>query len=159
MKKSEKPAFSQKLDYEALTYEDIRIHFDVYSSVEIGKTRNPNGTYHRETKLVCSYKTNIGEIPENEYDDIALKVIDKNNERWIFDRVYAHVKTFPFLKTEQEQFHYAIEVTVSKAYEAWIEKGDFLLTSEKEPGQIDIFQFIPDDENKKSNDVEDDINI
>ena len=145
------------VDIASLTYEDIRILYDCYSSVEVGKTRNPNGTYHRDTKLVCHYKTKIGEIREEDYDKIALEVIEKNNDRWILDRLFAHTKTFPFLRTESEQFHYAIDLTISKVYEEWIKRGEFSLSSDAEPGQLDIFKLFPECNELKSE--EEDIEI
>ena len=70
----------------------------------------------------------------------------------IYERVLARVKTFPFLYSEEEQIQWAVECTLSKAYEAWIEKGEFTLESNVEPGQIDIFQFLTESENKETDD-------
>lgn len=40
------------VDVSALTYKDITIRFTVGRSITIKKTRNPNGTWHSETKYI-----------------------------------------------------------------------------------------------------------
>ena len=140
------------IDISSLSYDDLLPGIQCYRPVQIRKTRNPNGTYSRDYKLHGWYKTKIGDIKESDYHKIGLEVIRNHNEEWIYERVLARVKIFPFLSSEEEQIQWAVECTLSKAYEAWIEKGEFTLESNVEPGQIDVFQFLTESENKETDD-------
>ena len=140
------------LNIASLSYDDLLPGIQCYRPVEVGKTRNPNGTYSRDYKMHGWYKTKIGDIKESDYHKIGLEVIKNHNEEWIYERVLARVKTFPFLNSEEEQIQWAVDCTISKAYEAWIERGEFALESNAEPGQIDIFQYLSECEDKEADD-------
>lgn len=131
------------VDVSALTYKDIRIHYSVGRSITIKKTKNPNGTWHSDTKYIMGYKTDIGEILDSEYHKIALDVIQKNNDEAVLQAVNEYVgEHVYFLKNESEQLDYAIECTVSGAYKAWKE---FRYPESNKPGQIDIYQLLEEE--------------
>lgn len=140
------------VDVSALTYKDITIRFTVGRSITIKKTRNPNGTWHSETKYIMGYKTNIGEILDSEYHKIALEMIQKNNDEALLQAVNSYVgEHIYWFKNESEQFEYAIECTVSGSYKYW---EGFKCPESCKPGQIDIYQLLEAEEKEADDDIE-----
>lgn len=134
----------RELDINSLTYDDIRSRIDHFASREVRRTRNPNGTYHREYEGYYYYETNIGRIDEDDYDKIALAVIHKNDDDNLLKAIKDHVKELAFMKGKSDGYiqHYAISCLLDKAYEAWALRGEFAIPGSTKPQQLDLFALI-----------------
>jgi len=95
------------LDYNKLSYEDIRRGVFTHSSSSKGKGRD------KVTKLITYVKTNIGVLEGNEWVEIAYQVIKSHGDLKLLEHMKDYVKTFPWIN-EQDIKRNAIGLNISK---------------------------------------------
>ena len=102
-----------------MAYEEIRPGIHHFRAREIGKTRNPNGTYSRITVGETYIETKRGLIREDEWAKIAYQMVVDNGDMPLLDAIENHVREHCVWLKEKEIRPYALECLTSEAYKAW----------------------------------------
>jgi len=111
-----------------LTYEDIKPGVCQYLSKEVKRYRNPNGSWHRvyEGENYYNIKALGGMITCKEWAEIALRVVEAAGDLPLLDAITEHVEKLGWnFAPWGGVTRYALECLISKAWEAWEERGEF----------------------------------
>ena len=114
-------------DNERLTYDDIMPGVMQFRAHEISKTRNPNGTWHREYAGEDYFETPQGKMSVKGWTEFAQKVVEENGDLPLLEAIETHVRIHcPFVK-EKDLQSYSLQCLVEGAYKAWQERGEFMM--------------------------------
>lgn len=110
-----------------LGYDDIMPGCRWAMSVETGRTRNPNGSWHRNTHMVEYFDTPDGKVEVNEWRKFAEERIFRNGDQKLYDAILEHVGKLAWLLNTNDDTKrlYACECLVIGAWKAWKERGEF----------------------------------
>ena len=100
-------------------YAELRPGLHHFRTREIGKTRNPNGTWSRQMIGETYIETKRGLIREDEWAVLALKAVEENNDLSLLESIEKHVKAHCLWLKEREIRPYARECLMIEAYKAW----------------------------------------
>lgn len=121
-----------KQNTEKHEYSDLRIILRHFRAKELGRSKNPNGSYHRITVGENIFETNIGMIPEDEWEKLAEQAIIDHHDEKLYEAVKGHAKTYCiWLHKDKEIRQYALNCMMGGTWKAWEERGEF-----KYPEQI-----------------------
>ena len=104
---------------------DLRIILRHFRAKEVGKTKNPNGTWHRITVGENIFETKAGMILEEDWIKLAEQAVIDNHDEKLLEAITEHVRNnCAWLRKEKEVRIHALECLASESYKAWIERGD-----------------------------------
>lgn len=100
-------------------YEDLRPGLHHFRTKEVGKTRNPNGTYSRQMIGENFIETKRGLIREDEWTELAFQAVKESDDLPLLRAVEEHVKKHCLWLKKGEIRQYALECVLGGAYKAW----------------------------------------
>ena len=101
------------------TYEELRPGLRHFKTTEIGKVRNPNGTYSRITRGDEYFETKLGLIREDKWTEIAYQAVKENNDLPLLDVIETYVREHCLWLKEREIRTYALDCLLHKSYLHW----------------------------------------
>lgn len=81
------------------TYEELRPGLRHFKTTEIGKVRNPNGTYSRITKGDEYFETKLGLIREDKWTEMAYQAVKENSDLLLMTPHRGMISWSPGLRT------------------------------------------------------------
>ena len=119
-----------------MTYAEIYPETHDFRAVEVGRKKNPNGTWSRITEGVTFIRTPSGMIPDDEWAKLAFKAVTENNDLPLLEAIEANVRDRCLWLKENEIRSYSLECLLLGAYKVWAERGDFVFTDGKKEDDI-----------------------
>lgn len=114
-----------------MTYEEIKPGPGWFRAREVGKTKNPNGTWSRITTGETYYKTKIGELREDEWERIAEETAREYGDLPLLQAIEDYVRKHCAWLKEKEIRGYSLHCLVDEAYRTWEERGEFHFTGKE----------------------------
>ena len=100
-------------------YGDLRPGLNHFRTREIGRIRNPNGTYSRQTIGENYIETKKGLIHEDKWTELAFQAVKENGDLSLLEAVEGYVKKHCLWLREGEIQQYALECVLRESYMSW----------------------------------------
>ncbi len=110
-----------------IRYQDIKPGLSIYCSREVKKTRNPNGTWHREYAGEIWYQMGDGKIKRKDWILLAEQAVRDNKDSLLLKAIEAYVYEHCIWLRKEDVRCYSLRCLVDGAYKAWEKKGWFFV--------------------------------